>query len=96
MQIRSQVLDELLKQQGNVLCVNMCALKKERVNVLTSLNLCAEWWNYIMHRDYRKELIRSKTLWCVSESSLELFDLTQGPDSFESVHQKYYIDLFTD
>lgn len=42
MQIRSQVLDELLKQQGNVLCVNMCALKKERVNVLTSLNLCAE------------------------------------------------------
>jgi len=48
MPIRSQVLDELLKQQGNVLCVDMCTLKKkrkkkkERVNVLTSLNLCAE------------------------------------------------------
>lgn len=34
-------------------------------------------------------------LWCVNESSFELFDLSQWLESVESVHQEVCIDLFT-
>lgn len=39
MPIRSQVLDELLKQQGNVLCVNIVHIKKKKKTLLMFLPL---------------------------------------------------------
>lgn len=80
MPIRSQVLDELLKQQGNVLCANMCTFKKKSVLMFLPLLTCVLNDEITSCTETTGKTLSDQKhfiLWRVNESSFKLFDLSQ-------------------